>query len=131
MTGEDGQTSRSAVHENNNKNGDTQMNNQRDLRSDRPRHYSIPFVDTSIGSWIVTNEDGDHALLLVKDIDAFCNLIRGAIFQKNLKGIRERVKELLDHVEFAPVKVKNDGTIKWKNGEFIQEQHRGIDDLLQ
>ena len=96
------------------------MNEQRDLRRDRPRHSSTQYVDTSIGNWIVTNEDGDYALLLVKDINAFCDTLKSALHQKSLKALRQQVKELLDFVEFAQVKIKKDGTVKWNGGEFVE-----------
>lgn len=79
------------------------------------KHY----VDQEIGDWIVTTENGDYAILMVKDIGEFCSSVRSAAKQKTIRKMREQLERSLRSIEFAPVQVKGSGKVKWNGGEFV------------
>jgi hypothetical protein len=81
------------------------------------------YVDHDIGDWIVTNEDGEFAILMIKDIHEFCDAVTHASKQRSAKKMRNQLERSLRCIEFAPVKVKGNGKINWASGEFVQEDN--------
>ena len=80
----------------------------------------IQYVDYSIGKWIVRTNENGFAILVIKDIDAFCDAIHASFEQDSLSGLQDQVAEMLEHIEFAPIRISKNGKIKWKGGNFIQ-----------
>lgn len=69
--------------------------------------------------WLVEDETGEHAIAVVKDIYAFERIFREIKTGKRIKDCQESAMALLGQVEFAPVFVQKNGTIKWKSGQFV------------
>jgi hypothetical protein len=78
------------------------------------------YVDSSIGKWAVRDERGQHGILLIKDIDAFCQAITAAQRSRTLKTMRDQIRRSLDFVEFGKITIK-DGMVHWKGGDFVEE----------
>ncbi len=76
-------------------------------------------VDHTIGDWIVSDDNGNHAIAIVKDIDGFCKTIHLAMQQRTLRSMSQKLNELIDCVEFAEVNLQKNGTVKWNRGNFV------------
>ena len=70
------------------------------------------YVDSSIGKWAVRDDEGQHGILLIKDIDAYCTAITAAKKSRTLNTMRIQLRRSLDHVEFGKVTIKN-GLVEW------------------
>ncbi|MCX7144081.1 MAG: hypothetical protein NT123_24185 [Proteobacteria bacterium] len=77
-------------------------------------------VDYDIGEWIVTTDNGKHAILIVTDIDEFCDTIKEAKSDKTLKSLRQTFERSLNFIEFGPVQILKGGMVKWKGGDFVE-----------
>jgi len=77
------------------------------------------YVDSSIGKWAVRDSEGQHGILLIKDIDAFCSAITAAKKSRTLNTMRNQLTQSLDHVEFGKVTIQK-GMVTWKAGDFVE-----------
>ncbi len=77
-----------------------------------------PVADVATDSWIFTGEYGHHALAIVTDIDAFTSTLDDCFANAKSKRLRQHLMGIVDLIEFAPVTMKKNGTVQWKNGRF-------------
>ena len=79
---------------------------------------TAPVADVATDSWIFTGEYGHHALAIVTDIDAFTSTLDDCFDNAKSKRLRQHLMGIVDLIEFAPVTMKKNGTVQWKNGHF-------------
>jgi len=72
-----------------------------------------------MGDWIVSDEKGQTAILVVKDIVRFRDAMAMAKFEDDPETYQQRINEIIDLVEFADVKVSKKGKVKWRGGCFV------------
>ncbi len=76
-------------------------------------------------TWFYTDVAGDQAMLLVKDINEFSDALIACKEEATSDQMRDRIEDIMGMVEFAPVKIKKNGTVKWQSGEFAQDEEIG------
>jgi hypothetical protein len=79
---------------------------------------SAAVTDLGTENWIFTADNGQRALAIVKDIDAIVYALRECLAQAESEQLRDDLEDVLDLIEFAPVTVKKNGTVKWQSGDF-------------
>lgn len=78
-----------------------------------------PFVRHDIGSWLVEDEEGNHAVAMIKDVDAFFDDLEDLRNKSRIKGWRDGLLQLLGNLEYALVTVQKNGTVKWQGNRFV------------
>lgn len=76
------------------------------------------YVDYEIGSWMLQQDDG-RTIALITDLNAFRDTSRTVRESQNIDDLHYQFDKLIKIIEFAPVTVMRDGTVKWKNGDFV------------
>jgi len=88
-------------------------------------------VDHSIGPWVIESE-GNHAILVVKDIDCMVEDLGRGLTEKRLKSVKRRLIDIMSNMEFAAVHVQQNGMVKWQGGQFANgETSITIDDVAK
>lgn len=84
---------------------------------------TLPMVDGRYGNWTVLDDEKDENFIaVVKDIDCFCEILNEATELRRVGKIHDKLNELLNYVEFAPVTIQKNGMVKWLGGEFVVQQ---------
>jgi hypothetical protein len=68
--------------------------------------------------WLYTDVAGDQAVLLVTDIDTFSDVLVAFKEEATSDQLRDQIEDIMGMLEFAPVTIKKNGTIKWQSGNF-------------
>jgi hypothetical protein len=69
--------------------------------------------------WFYTDVAGHQAVLLVTDIDAFSDALIVCKEEATSDQLRDQIEDIMGLVEFSPVTIKKNGTVKWQSGSFV------------
>jgi hypothetical protein len=73
-------------------------------------------VDYQIGDWMIKTDEGEHAILVVKDIHGFMDALTMAKIESTSAFCEQHINDAIDLVEFAPVDIIQGNTIQWQGG---------------
>lgn len=69
--------------------------------------------------WFIRDEDGSTAVAMIRNLGMVRSAFIDARYATKKKDIRAALETAIDHIEFALVDVNKDGTVIWKNGNFV------------